>query len=548
VTDTYLASAVQYEPAFSLKKENLRALAALTGQAAGAGARLVVLPEMAATGYMFRDARELGAVAETIPGPTTEFLGGLARRWGIYLVVGLPEVEPSTGALYNACALLGPTGNMLAKYRKTHLFYAETHWCSPGNLPIPVIDTEIGRLSMMICMDAEFFEVARVAALRGTDVMALPANWVGPAPAKSWRARALENGIYLVVADRWGTEGGMAFRGNSCLVGPGGEVLDVLETGDGVVTAPVDLKRARDKSLEGLGDRFHLRRPGVYQGLLLNPYLWPRVQGKSIQGALGVVQFCPGPGWRANMERLSRLARQALAGGRGILVFPEYCLCQWPMDPGQALPIPGPQVDALEVLARELGSYLVLGLVERDGTRRYSTMVLVGPEGMAGSYRKVHLSAEERAWASPGESILGCYETPYGRVALLGGTDLLFPEAPRVAAKSHAGILAVPAAWTRREHDFLWDDRWATNDLFMAVANRCGAPFSGRSAVYGNPWDTQGPGRQRCPEAQEGFAVIDLEVSGNTPARAKDFLRMRQVLWYERIALRDEARSSHAAG
>ncbi|MEW6080277.1 MAG: nitrilase-related carbon-nitrogen hydrolase [Bacillota bacterium] len=539
MTDTYLASAVQYEPAFSQKKENLRALAALTGQAAGAGARLVVLPEMAATGCMFRDAGELGPVAETIPGPTTEFLGGLARRWGIYLVVGLPEVEPSTGALYNACALLGPTGNLLAKYRKTHLFHAETHWCSPGNLPVPVIDTEIGSLSMMICMDAEFFEVARVAALRGAGVMALPANWVGPAPAKSWRARALENGIYLVVADRWGTEGGIAFRGNTCLVGPEGEVLDSLETGDGVVTARVDLKRARDKSLEGLGDRLRLRRPGVYQGLLLNPYLWHRVQGGGRRGAFAVVQSCPGHDWRANLERLARLARQALEGHRGILVFPEYCLSQWPVDPEQALPVPGPQVDALEVLARELGSYLVAGLLERDGTRRYSTTVLVGPEGVAGFYRKVHLSGEERAWASPGESLSGTHQTPYGRVALLGGTDLLFPEAPRSAAKNRADLLAVPAAWTRREHDFLWDDRWATNDLFLGVANRCGAPFSGRSTVYGNPWETQGPNRQRCAPAQEGFAVMDVEVSGDTPAGSKDFLRMQQVIWYERIALRE---------
>ncbi|HLN61702.1 MAG TPA: nitrilase-related carbon-nitrogen hydrolase, partial [Symbiobacteriaceae bacterium] len=129
----YSVAAVQFEPRFADKEHNVASLLALTEQAARAGARLVVLPEMATTGYCFRSRAEVAPLVELVPtGPTVAQFAALAARLGIHVVVGMPECEPATGAYYNTAVLVGPKG-YIGKYRKTHSFIDETRWAREGN-------------------------------------------------------------------------------------------------------------------------------------------------------------------------------------------------------------------------------------------------------------------------------------------------------------------------------------------------------------------------------------------------------------------------------
>ncbi|GBD19501.1 (R)-stereoselective amidase [bacterium HR27] len=138
-----------------------------------------------------------------MPGPTTECFAALAREHGCYLVVGLPEVDPRTGIFYNSAVLIGPSG-VLGVYRKTHSFISEPKWAKDGDRGLPVWETELGRLGILICMDADYFEPARLLALQGADVLCFPTNWLlEKGPGASWMARALENSCYLVAADRY---------------------------------------------------------------------------------------------------------------------------------------------------------------------------------------------------------------------------------------------------------------------------------------------------------------------------------------------------------
>ena len=114
-------------------------------EAARNDAKLIVLVEMATTAYCFFDRAEIAPYVEPIPGPTTERFGELAARYGCYIVVGMPEVDPETDIYYNSLALVGPDG-VVGKYRKTHSFISENTWAKDGDLDLPVFRTELGNL------------------------------------------------------------------------------------------------------------------------------------------------------------------------------------------------------------------------------------------------------------------------------------------------------------------------------------------------------------------------------------------------------------------
>lgn len=263
VETKYKAAAVQFEPRLKDVAGNRERLLALTEKAARKGSRLIVLPEMATTGYCFYDRAEIAPYVEPIPGPTTELFGNLAADHGAYIVLGMAEVDPRTGIFYNSAALMRPEGGV-EKMRKVHPFVSDTRWAKDGDLGFPVWQTEIGRLAAIICMDASFFEASRVPALLGADVICLPTNWVDErAPAMDWFTRALENGVYFIAADRYGEERGVQFSGGSCLIGPKGGLISLLDSGEGIVEGQIDLGKVRAATMRSPGRAAarNVRRP-----------------------------------------------------------------------------------------------------------------------------------------------------------------------------------------------------------------------------------------------------------------------------------------------
>jgi predicted amidohydrolase len=200
----YQAAVIQFEPRVFAKEANLVALLRLTEEAATGGAKLIVTPEMATTGYCWASREEIASEVEPIPGPTTARFAEIAARYGCWIVVGLPEVDPQTGVFYNTAVLIGPDGP-LGRYRKTHAYISEPKWAKDGDLGLPVFETPLGRIAMTICMDACYPETARVPALAGADVICFPTNWLTEkSPSPSWMARAAENGVYFLAANRYG--------------------------------------------------------------------------------------------------------------------------------------------------------------------------------------------------------------------------------------------------------------------------------------------------------------------------------------------------------
>ena len=309
----YMAAALQFEPRLGAKGENLARLCGLVDEAAEAGARVIVMPEMAVTGYCWRDRAEIAPLVETVPGPTTDLFVEIARRHGCYIVVGLAERDSMTDLYYNTAALVGPDG-LVCAYRKSHPFIAEPRWAAESVNRPPVVATPYGRLGLFICMDADYMEPARLLGVAGCDVVLFPTCWLDEkAPSAAWMARAYENGMYLVAADRFGCERGVQFSGGSCVLDPDGAVVAMRDTGEGIVYGGVDLSRTRPRPFSPgePDDKLADRRPAAYAALAQHAYLWNPLQSHGLYGArglgagalsrVGVAQTgTPGPGSSAS--------------------------------------------------------------------------------------------------------------------------------------------------------------------------------------------------------------------------------------------------------
>ncbi|ANE04653.1 nitrilase-related carbon-nitrogen hydrolase [Corynebacterium crudilactis] len=199
--------------------------------AADAGASLIVLPELATSGYCFADQAEATRRSEVIPGKWTTFLQEMSREFQIVLVSGISEISEE-GVLFSSAIILD-NGHLLGTYRKTHLWNTEKQFFEQGNHLPTIFTTSVGKISVAICYDIEFPEVVRIAAEMGAEVLTAPVNWPkNPRPSDSWpieifkaMAHAAEYRLPIVIADRCGEERGTDWIGGSIIIGKDGYPL-----------------------------------------------------------------------------------------------------------------------------------------------------------------------------------------------------------------------------------------------------------------------------------------------------------------------------------
>ena len=205
--------------------EHARALGRLVQVAhqAADGADLVVLPELAATNYLFAGPVHAGRVAEPAAGRTFAALAPVAREHGSWLVAGF--VERARDRLFNSALIIDPRGELAFCYRKTLLFVADETWAAPGDSGYRRFDTEHGSFTVGICMDLNDDGFTRWCRTSGADVIAFPTNWLeeGLDVWEYWGERT-EGAGALVAANKFGVEGPIAYCGRSAVL-QGGSVL-----------------------------------------------------------------------------------------------------------------------------------------------------------------------------------------------------------------------------------------------------------------------------------------------------------------------------------
>ncbi len=258
---------VQFSPALCDLKETISRLEALLP--ACGEADLVVLPELCNSGYNFSSKVEAFDSSEQIENSRfLSFLGTQCRKYGLDIVTGFNERSGDT--LYNSAVLIGPEG-YVGRYRKMHLFMNEKDYFCPGDSGLPVFQRQNTTLGLLVCYDWFFAEVWKILALKGADIICHPSNLILPKLAQQGIPfHAVTNRVFIVTANRIGTEGSLTFTGNSLIVDARGEVLSsapAAETHVDVVS--IDLERARDKTVTSRNHVFRDRRPKDYEELFL---------------------------------------------------------------------------------------------------------------------------------------------------------------------------------------------------------------------------------------------------------------------------------------
>ena len=243
---------------------NLALALALAGRAVAGGARILCTQELFRSPYFCQSEDHANfALAEPVPGPTTEAFQALARRHEVVAIVSVFE-RRSAGLYHNAAAVIDADGALLGVYRKMHIpddpLYYEKFYFTPGDTGFKSWPTRHGRIGVLICWDQWYPEAARLTALAGAEILFYPTaiGWhprekarEGPAQVSAWetvqRAHAVANGCFVAAVNRVGHEApaggdGLEFWGQSFVAGPGGQVLArAAADREEVVLAAVDL-------------------------------------------------------------------------------------------------------------------------------------------------------------------------------------------------------------------------------------------------------------------------------------------------------------------
>ncbi len=256
----------QFKPELKQLEKNLEKMESLLKSFS---ADLIVLPELAASGYLFNSKEEVLDIAEDSNyGPTATLFKKLAKHNNTSYVIGF--AEKAENGIYNSAMLVNPDASIHI-YRKTHLFYEEKKWFIPGDTGFKVFGAKNNvKVGLMICFDWIFPESARSLALAGAQIIAHPANLVLPWCQQAMLTRSLENGVFSATSNRTGKEKNgekvLDFTGMSQIVDTKGQIIHILNTvEESVFVTEINPVKSEDKDITEFNNLFLDRRTELYR-------------------------------------------------------------------------------------------------------------------------------------------------------------------------------------------------------------------------------------------------------------------------------------------
>ena len=540
-TAPFKVAAVEFNPEMFEFEKNLERACAAIEEAATAGARLIVLPEAALSGYIYADLDQLRPYLDEVPGQGTAAIAAITAKHRCYVAIGISEIDRATGLTYNTGALIGPDG-YIGKYRKNGLNPSDIAWFVPGNTGYPVFETELGNICMIICYDDTYWEPARLPALKGADLIAyicssdrvVPHGDETPPGTHSTIAAVQQlcawNGLAMVAADRNNAETNpttgvtVTYGGSASIWQASGERTAHAPATDRNITVSnpgTILYGEIDPALYDNDQKETLarRRPDLYAPLTFfrapsDPLATTEAQNIVCEA----VQYRTIAGdFDGNVQRADELIGEIQANGKesGLLVLPAFSFTGIPANDEQASEWAesgiGRSVQMLSDFAARTGRHVVGSHIERDGTELLHASVLVNPAGtVVGSYRQTHLDPS-MTWATAGNA-LSVFDTAIGRIGLMLCQDVRFPEASGVLAMQRADLIAISTQWNGsygghlHDAEGLFAHRYPTNTMahwyaiakttqaYAVVANAVNDGCQGSSGVFTiDPVDSSQP-------------------------------------------------------
>jgi predicted amidohydrolase len=256
---------IQFQPKFADIHSNIQLVQSFLEKSQDA--ELVILPELANTGYNFENRAQAMALAN-LPEKSeyVEMLNEQAKKNDQIIVTGFCEI--SGEQLFNTSLLITKNG-IVGKYRKVHLFMNEKSIFEPGNLGFPVFDVNGFKMGMLICFDYLFAEAWRIMTLKGAEIIAHPSNLITENALRVVPAQAVMNRIFIITANRTGTERDITFNGNSFAVDPSGNIINRASgDADEILSFEIEIDKARDKFITPLNHVLEDRFPEKYTELI----------------------------------------------------------------------------------------------------------------------------------------------------------------------------------------------------------------------------------------------------------------------------------------
>jgi predicted amidohydrolase len=534
----------------------------LIDEAAAQGVQRVHFQECCNYPTSYDNREEAWQHAVTIPGPMFDAIAERARQHAIHISFNAALRGPFPNA-WMVNHLIGPGGEYIGGNKKQVLMWIERDAFVPSDEENLVFDTSLGRIGLLSCMDGLIPETARTLACQGADIIlnALCSNGIDEAHLHI-PARAAENGVYMISANRIGDmvkgadldrliagtgmdREGVRGAGESQIVGPHGQVI-ARATRDlfGLTIADIDLDLVENS------ERLRYRRPELYSLLTeINAALADCQAGRAEARAVEIATLVPDPG---NFRDMLRQCLSLLEScDAELVVMPE--LFAWQNAALEAGPSLAAEIAlATAALAREVATshiHIVAGLPEIFDGALVNTAVLIGPDGVLGSYRQAHVDPA-MGWAAPGDGF-PVFDLPFGRIGLLLGEDLFYPEAARVLARKGVDCIACPATWRSDwHHALMLTERSAENHVTIVAAGRADSPAPAPGSIVTTPtvyrfpetMEVNNPDRFAAPGVT-GIFTARIDLSANRDKRlmaSTDLIMDSQPALYGRLVAAKE--------
>lgn len=474
-------------------EEGLTHALEMVDRAAAARPDLMVLPECTYPAYYLCGWPSRRASLRPTP-EVLELFADKAKRYACYLAVGIAEEAPD-GKVYNAAFLLDPEGRPMGNARKQFLWHFDSRWFSPGEAFEPVA-TPWGPVGMFICADARLPEIPRVLALKGARLFIDLTNLVStgrdrtrltnPQVEYMLKARAIENQAWIAVANKVGMEEkGIVYCGRSLTVSPQGDVVaQGSSDSPEIVLADIPLPFEEPGAVDDVFRPLEGRRPDTY-GDLVRPLsrlpvatsIAEAVVPEDRLPAVATLQLDLSEATERLLPELERHLRNLAVQGVDVVVLPESPAEGWSVQRSNAFG------SLLRRVTAEVNMAVVLAGDETDGDKRYRTAFFVEEGDAKAKYRKVHLSAAEKAAYSPGKGTYCVVHTRHGNFGIMLGYEGLLPEVARILALEGADVILWPCSFKVNRQDWFARTRAAENRVFVAASNAVGEHGIGESLI-----------------------------------------------------------------
>jgi predicted amidohydrolase len=449
---------IHFNPRLRDLDENIQSLSVLVEESFNGGANIVVAPELSSTGYSITLDQITTGLGLDSPFTRLSKIRDLAIKHHGYVFLGLAEVQ-RPGKAYNSVAVFGPKG-LLFTGRKRGI----ATWNTRGDVPFEIIPTPYGDLGTIICSDSYLPDWIRILTLKGADIVLSPANWWGGyGQEEIWQARTRENGVWMVVANRWGSEVDDRFTppytynmndAPSDVISPEGTIKLSYRAEQAVAPADKILYYTIHVPANRIGNATNstytvaYRRPGAYQGIA-NPYYRPDMNNQPppnlppVGGTqVGAIAYLPSDDAKANLASLRRLWTEQRAE---VVVLPGLGISQRPIESyrhGWANISPWHELQ--EFADRHEIRLLATTVREKFDKRKPSreSVLLIQHKNPARLFGQIH-SAGSSLGTGQSPSLINL---PHARVAVLTGLDALFPELSTHLAKEGVDLVLVTSS------------------------------------------------------------------------------------------------------